>query len=276
MLIGVDLGGTNIRAGSIRGQRLERIEAVPLLDKDDRDLTLRQMIGAIRSVFHASVTGIGVGVPSVVDVEKGIVYDVVNIPSWKEVHLKDILEREFEVPVWINNDVNCFVLGEKHFGQGKPFGNLMGISIGTGIGSGLILNNRLYIGANCGAGEIGYLPYKDHDLEYYCSSAFFERAGTTAKAAFTRATEKDPEAMALWSTFGNHLGMAMKAALYAYDPEAIILGGSISRAFRFFEPTMRQTMQDTYFPRSVEKLTILVSRLEHVALLGAAALAMRP
>ena len=275
MLIGVDLGGTNVRAGLVRGESLVTVESMPLERKDDRQHTLHQFLEVVRAVFDPEVEGIGVGVPSVVDVDKGIVYDAVNIPSWKEVPLRSILEKEFGVPAHINNDVNCFVLGEKHFGQGKPYANLMGIAIGTGIGSGLILGNRLYLGANCGAGEIGYLPYLDRDLEYYCSSAFFERAGTTARDAFFEAEKGSQSALGLWATFGHHLGMAMKAALYAYDPEMIILGGSISRAYRYFEASMRRCMQDTYFPRSVEKLQIRVSGLEHSALLGAAALALQ-
>ncbi len=272
MVIGVDIGGTNIRAGRVEGDSILQLESVRLAHQDDLEDSLAQVMDVIRAVWTPRVEGIGVGVPSVVDVERGIVYDVVNIPSWKKVALGARLHRAFEVPAYINNDVNCFVLGEKHYGQGKPFTNLMGIAIGTGIGSGLILNNELYIGANCGAGEIGYLPYLDRDLEYYCSSAFFERAGTTAEAAAQQARAGDQAALDLWSTFGAHVGVAMKAAVYAYDPEAIVLGGSIAQALPLFEAPMREAMRDTYFPRSMERLKILVSQLEHVAILGAAAL----
>jgi glucokinase len=273
MKIGVDLGGTNIRAGLIDELKIVQQNKVLLKNKHNLDSTLDQLITLIHSVYNGTVTGIGIGVPSVVDIERGIVYDVVNIPSWKEVHLREILEREFNIPVYINNDVNCFVLGEMYYGAGKNHKNVVGITIGTGIGSGIIINGKLYSGNNCGAGEIGYLPYLDHDLEYYCSSNFFDKIHhTTAYDTFLKAEEKDAAALKLWKTFGHHMGIAMKSVLYAYDPEVIILGGSIAGAYKFFEKQMRETMKDTHFPKSVEKLKICLSKVENVSMLGSASL----
>src|ERR1051325_8672657 len=133
--IGVDLGGTNIRAGAIHGKTIVKINSVPLREKENFESTINQLKAIIRSVLDDGVRGIGLGVPSIVDLEKGIVYDVVNIPSWKEVHLRDILEKEFSVPVFINNDSNRFTLGEKYFGFGQQHKNFVGITLGTGIGS---------------------------------------------------------------------------------------------------------------------------------------------
>lgn len=272
MIIGVDLGGTNIRAGLINGEEIIEHHAIPIREKHSLESTINQLLSVVHSVFNKEVTGIGVGVPSVVDLENGIVYDVVNIPSWKEVHLRDILVNEFGVPVFINNDVNCFVLGEKYFGFGKKYKNIVGVALGTGIGSGVIIENKLFSGVNCGAGEIGYLPYKDHDLEYYCSSNFFETIyNTKGHEVFTRAENNDREALKLWDEFGYNVGVALRSVLYAYDPEAIILGGSISKALPFFKTQMYNALNDTYFPKSVEKLKIYVSEIKHVAMLGAAA-----
>ena len=273
MKIGVDLGGTNIRVGLVDELKIVKQQKVLLKNKHILDSTLDQLISIIGSIYTDTVTGIGIGVPSVVDIEQGIVYDVVNIPSWKEVHLREILERRFNVPVYINNDSNCFTLGEMYFGAGKNHKNIVGITIGTGIGAGVIINGKLYSGNNCGAGEIGYFPYLDHDLEYYCSSNFFEKLhNTTAYDTFLKAEAKDAQALELWKTFGHHMGIAMKSVLYAYDPEVIILGGSISGAYKFFEKQMRETMKDTHFPKSVEKLKISLSKVENVSMLGAASL----
>jgi glucokinase len=272
MKIGVDLGGTNIRAGLIDEKSIIKINSIPLKNKNDLKSTLEQLKTVIRSVFNCEVSGIGLGVPSVVDLEKGIVYDVVNIPSWKEVHLRDILEEEFNVPVFINNDVNCFVLGEKYYGFGQNHETFVGITLGTGIGAGIIINNKLYSGNNCGAGEIGYLPYLDHDFEHYCGANFFEKIhGTFAKQTAEKAAKGDAEALGLWASFGSHLGNALKAVLYAYDPEAIILGGAISKAFPYFEKEMMKSLKDCYFPKSVKKLKIYISKIEHVSMLGSAA-----
>ena len=131
-------------------------------------------MSTIEEVFDSAVSGIGVGVPSIVDVEKGIVYDVQNIPSWKEVHLKQLLEERFQVPVFINNDANCFAIGEKHFGKGKDHENMIGLIVGTGMAGGIIIKNQLYNGYNCGSGEFGMIPYLEHNYEYYSSANMTE------------------------------------------------------------------------------------------------------
>lgn len=272
MKIGVDLGGTNIRAGLIDGKTIITSTATPLTNKDNLSSTLGQLITIIHTVFQKGVQGIGIGVPSIVDLENGIVYDVVNIPSWKEVHLRDILEKEFGVPVFINNDSNCFALGEKYYGFGQHHKTFVGITLGTGIGSGIIIDDKLYSGANCGAGEIGYLPYMEHDFEYYCGANFFTSIHhTTGKQTFIDAEKNDPNALALWAEFGGHLGIALRSVVYAYDPEAIILGGAISGAFHYFEQRMNESLRNIHFPNSVARLKIYISEVEHIAMLGAAA-----
>ncbi len=271
MKIGVDLGGTNIRAGLINDNAIIRMKTNPLINKDNLENTIDQLKKVIHSVRMPDVAGIGIGVPSVVDVQNGIVYDVVNIPSWKEVPLKTILEKEFDVPVYINNDVNCFVLGEKYCGFGKSYKNFVGITIGTGIGAGIVIDNRLYSGSNCGAGEIGYLPYLDHDFEYYCSSNFFEKIhGVNAYEIFLAAENNDANARKLWAEFGHHLGNALKAAVYAYDPEAVIFGGAISKAYPYFKDQMMTSLKEIYFPKSIEKLHIYNSNIHHISMIGAA------
>jgi len=265
MKIGVDLGGTNIRAAAICGTKVTKQTSAPLRDKDNLGSTLNQLKRVIHEIYDSSANGIGIGVPSVVDLENGIVLDVVNIPSWKEVHLRDILREEFNVPVFINNDVNCFVLGEKYFGYGRNYHSFVGVTLGTGIGSGIIIDDRLYSGKNCGAGEIGYFPYLDKDLEFYCSSSFFDQLhNTSAKRTFELAEQKDSEALKLWEEFGHHLGIALRSVMYAYDPEAIILGGTISKAYKYFEKSMYVSMKNTYFPQSVAALKIHVSDVENL------------
>jgi glucokinase len=232
------------------------------------------LIDAISTLFDDTVSGIGIGVPSVVDVDRGIVYTVQNIPSWKEVHLKDALERRFHVPVHVNNDANAFALGEFHFGKGKGYRNLVGIAIGTGLGAGLIIEGRLYSGTNCGAGEIGTIPYKERTIENYCSGEFFTRFfSMSGEEAFARAGKGDPDALRAFHDFGVEMAQAVLVALYAYDPEIIILGGSISRAFEFFKESMMQKLTSTFaFQHVLKRVVIDKSELPDIALLGAAAL----
>ncbi len=272
-VIAVDLGGTNIRAGIQSGGAIIEQNRVSLHAMASQEETLRQLKDLLRPLIRPGARGIGVGVPSVVDVDKGIVFNVVNIPSWIRVELKSILEAEFHVPVFVNNDVNCFVLGEHRFGNAKPFSSFVGLTLGTGLGSGIIINNELYMGANCGAGEIGYLPYLDQNLEYYCSSGFFsQKYHTTALQVFEEAGKGGKESLRIWAEFGWHVGNAIKAVAYAYDPQAVILGGSISKAFPYFEARMKEALGDFLFPESMKKLRILQSVNENIQLLGAAAL----
>ena len=122
MNIGVDLGGTKIRAGIELNGLITKQNTTFLQQKESLSSTIDQLIELIRPLISYSIQGIGIGVPSVVDTAKGIVYNVTNIESWKEVALKDILEKEFKLPTFVNNDVNCFTLGEHRFGLAKGGG----------------------------------------------------------------------------------------------------------------------------------------------------------
>lgn len=274
-LIGIDLGGTNVRAACILDDEIEEMISEPISGKENAESIIDQIKEMISNLWNSNIEAIGIGVPSVVDVEKGIVYDVQNIPSWKEVPLKEILEVEFGRPVFINNDANCFALGEKYFGEAKNYKSVVGLILGTGFGSGLILNNTLYSGNNCGAGEVGMLPYKDSIFEHYCSGQFFEiHKKTTGQELFNRAQKGDEEALSAYNEFGTHLGNAVKVIMYAYDPQVIVLGGSVSKAFSFFHKSMFKAMEDFAYPNSIRNLKIKTTERESVAVLGAAALAL--
>lgn len=107
-VIGIDLGATNIRGGLVNGKEITGIHAMPVRSKGAVEEVLEDIFSIADPLMNGEVNGIGIGVPSVVDVEKGIVYDVQNIPSWKEVPLKAIMEERYKVPVFVNNDANCF------------------------------------------------------------------------------------------------------------------------------------------------------------------------
>ncbi|MEZ4902538.1 MAG: ROK family protein [Spirosomataceae bacterium] len=267
MKIGVDLGGTKVKAGVEKNGSIVQQNTIMLQQKDSLSATLDQLMDLIRPLTHYPVKSIGIGVPSVVDTKRGIVYNVANIPSWEMVTLKDILEVEFNLPVFVNNDVNCFTLGEHLFGVAKNFDSVVGMTIGTGLGSGIIIDNQLYAGSNCGAGEIGLLPYRDHDFEYYAGSNFFGAIhGTSALEASRSALAGNQKAIALWEEFGLHLGAAIKAILYIYDPEAIVLGGSIAKAYSLFRGGMFKALDDFAYPESLKRLKIFQSQNDDIAL----------
>jgi len=238
---------------------------------------MAQICQLIDSLEPGGVSGIGVGAPSVVNVVEGIVYDTQNIPSWREVDvpLGPVLKQKFRIPAYVNNDANCFVLGEKYFGKAKGYSNVVGVTIGTGLGSGLIIDNRLYSGTNCGAGEFGMVPFRDRVIEYYASGQFFTSVyGIRGEVLAKRAEQGEEQARAIFSEFGRNLGEAVKTILYAVDPELIILGGSVSRSFPLYEQAMRETLETFVYPRSLRRLRIEISELPNAAILGAASLCL--
>lgn len=272
-IIGVDLGGTNIRAGKVVQHEIVKMAKAPTNSEGTVEEVLETIFSVIDECFDGNTQSIGIGVPSVVDVEKGIVYDVVNIPSWKVVPLKSILENKYKVPVYVNNDANCFALGEKYFGKAQTYKSVVGLCIGTGMGSGLIFNEKLYEGVNCGAGEFGNIPYLKSNFEGYCSGQFFsEEKKIAAVDAYHLAVKGDLTALKIFEEFGFHMGQAIKSILYAYDPEIIVLGGSLTNAYKFFQPAMFEAIQDFAYRNVLTNLKIEISELEHSAIYGAAAL----
>jgi len=173
-IIGIDLGATNIRGALVNDNKISNLKSNRINSTGTEQEVLEDIFSVVDSLIDKSVKAIGIGVPSVVDVEQGIVYDVQHILSWKEVHLKKHMEERYHIPVHVNNDANCFVLGEHYFGKGKGVDTMIGIALGTGLGAGIIINNHLYAGTNCGAGEFGTVDYLANTYEYYCSGSFFQ------------------------------------------------------------------------------------------------------
>lgn len=273
MRIAIDLGGTNVRVASVSEEGdITRILSEACKSEGTQDEVIDHICRMIGELMTPEVNGIGIGVPSVVDVKLGIVYNVVGIPSWKEVPIKDILEERFKVPVAVDNDCNCFALGVSLFGRARGFSEAVCVTLGTGVGGSLVIDGSLYHGHNAGAGEIGSIPYLDKDYEYYCSSRFFKGKGTTGKDAALAANGGDPEAITLWEEFGCHIGHLVQMIMFAYDPAVIVFGGSIANAYKLFEGSMWRTVKEFPYPQSVENLEIYPTTLEHPGILGAAML----
>ncbi len=272
-ILGIDLGGTNVRVGSIDKNSLVRVESMSITKDGSANEVINEIFILIEKFSISEIMGIGIGVPSLVDIERGIVYDVQNIPSWKEVHLKEIIENRYGIPVYINNDANCFTVGEKYFGKGKKYKNIVGLILGTGVGAGILINDKLYSGKNCGAGEFGAISYLKKTYEYYCSGQFFiNEYNISGEKLFKKAKEGDYEAIKIFSNFGANVGEAIKLIMFSIDPDAIILGGSVTKSFNFFKEDMFKSIRGFYYSKSIENIKIEVSEIENVSILGAAAL----
>ncbi len=272
-IIGIDLGGTNMRAGRVVGNQIEQIEQCLVPKTEHPDVVLDHLLEILEKVITPGTVGIGVGVPGLVKSKTGVVCDIENIPSWKQVHLKEVLEQRFKLPVFITNDANCFAIGERIFGAGKAFDDFVGLITGTGLGGGIIKNGKILPDQNSGAGEFGMLPYRNENFEHYCSGRFFTRKyGEKGEILLQKAEQGDVKALAAFSAYGTHLGAAIKSVLFAIDPGAIIVGGSVSLSFEYYREAMWNEVRTFPFSPTLENLKIMPSRMKQVAILGAAAL----
>ncbi|MDR1883590.1 MAG: ROK family protein [Prevotella sp.] len=272
MRIGIDIDGTSMRLGVVDGGQIFRKLIVPTKAGEPEGVIIDHLVETIGAIINSNIRGIGIGVSGIVNTGKGIVQDAINIPSWKKVPLKDILEKEFRIPVFVNNDSNCFAFGERYYGEGTLYRDIVCVTLSIGVGAGIIINNELYNGNNTGAGEIGSLPYLYSDYERYCGQKFFVRNGATAKEAYELALQGDVKMLALWKELGEHIGNLIKTILFTYDPQAIVLGGNIVKGYELFAESMYESVYKFPFEETVERIKILLSRREDINLIGAAAL----
>ncbi|MEN8122179.1 MAG: ROK family protein [Bacteroidota bacterium] len=273
-IIGIDLGGTKINAGLIEGLKIidKKYRLIPA-DSDNAREIVNLIIEVISELFDKSVKGIGLGIPSLVDREKGIVHNVQNIPSWKEVYLADILQDKFQVPVYLDNDANCFALGEYKFGAGQNCQNFVGLTIGTGMGAGIITNGHLLKDANCGSGEFGSIPYLESIYEDYCSGKFFKTFyHEDGENLLKKVKDGNSIAIKAFSEFGTHLGNAIKTIMFSVDPHKVIIGGSVSNSKAFFSDSVLDTLEGFPYPDSVKNLEIIYTNTPDIAIFGAASL----
>jgi glucokinase len=272
MTLGIDIGGTTISLGLVEGSEIVKKTCVSSFAKDATlQETMDYLSAQIAAIIVPGVTKIGIGVPSVADPVKGIVYNAMNIPSWKEVHMKEELEKRFGIPVAVNNDANCYALGAATRVKGAM---VVTVTLGTGTGVGIVAEGRLLSGTHCGAGEIASLPYEGKDYESFCSKKFFtDRGILNVKEAAEEADQGEPAMLSLFCDFGARLGEFLAVVMFAYDADCIILGGGISHCFRHFRESMWKSLRALYpYQRSLDELTIQVLSDADYALLGAASL----
>lgn len=275
MTLGIDIGGTNLSLGLVRNGEIVSAFSTPSFAPEwSMEQTLDYLCEQIAHIITRDTIKIGVGVPSVVDLHKGIVYDTQNIPSWKEVPLKACLEDRFHVPVAVNNDANCYALGIYGYypADAKPE-LLVAVTLGTGVGMGIVQEGQLLNGVNCGAGELGSLAYRDSVIEDYCGRHFFDAAGWDSRAASEAARAGDPKALALFDELGRNLGVLLSTVLFAYDPSHIALGGGIANNYPLFRASMEAYLK-AHFPyrKALENLHIDIFTDNNIPVIGAALL----
>jgi glucokinase len=249
--IGIDLGATFVKMGLVDEMgkvHFRRKIQTPLSAK--KEPLIDAIINNIDAIIEESgkkPSGAGIGVPGPVDSKKGIVHYFPNIKGWNEVPLKSILEKKLGLRVELDNDVNAMTLGEFIFGAGKGCDNLVCITLGTGVGGGIIIGGKLYRGGSMAAGEIGHMPINVTGpvcncggiacLERYIGNRYIlERAkkvfgnNITLERVSELARSGNKKAIAIWLDVAGKLGAALTQVVNLLNPDRIVIGGGVSRA----------------------------------------------
>jgi len=242
-LIGIDLGGTKIR-GVLINSNGNVIKEKEIFVENNFKKDLEKLVSIIKEFDYKDIDGIGVGVPGLLDNKREKVVNFPNLSGWENFNLKKYLEKEFKKKVRLENDANCVALAEKKFGNGKNYSNFIVLTLGTGVGGGIIINDKLYIGKG-NAGEIGYIKVGGMEKCFYNQIGCFESlANGSAIIRMTKESKinvRDPielaklakqgnnKAINVFNKFGENLGKGIVNLIFTLDPEIILIGGGISK-----------------------------------------------
>lgn len=272
--IGIDFGGTTIKSALVQnGQIVQRGSIIDTQKCATPDAVIDAVVNVIRELHggEPEVGHVGIGLPGIVDSVNGVVHELTNVPGWRKVELRDLLQQRTGLQVAIENDANAMAYGEWRYGAARDGQNVVCITLGTGVGGGLILNGQLYRGAQLGAGEIGHMsidyrgikgPYDNYGglEEYVGNQQIAERAAERYKAAgqtksvaectpadlAKAAVAGDPIAKQVWEEVGTELGAALASVIWILNPDTIVIGGGVARAGALiFEPIERTIKQRT-------------------------------
>ncbi len=311
--IGIDIGGSSIKAALTdvgktviaRTVKPTNAEGGPeaVLNVIDECIT-----GLCAGAPDAKPAAIGVGVPGAIDLENGIVYHPPNLPGWKAVPLAQLIGSRRDLPVRLDNDANCAALGEAWFGAGREHDHFIGLTLGTGVGSGIIIGGAVYHGARGFAGEFGHLSIdhngplckcgsrgcieayigihylmsraipvlRDHPESLLQQQAVADPQGLSPKDLATAATQGDEIARSLLEDAGRYLGFAVASAANLLGITTFIIGGGISAAGDLILDSVRESAMERTLKVHRENIVILPSELGNDAgMLGAASLFMK-
>lgn len=307
-VIAVDLGGTNIRAAlcNTEGDILKRTR-IPTQAQEGPTVVISRIVSAIRSVMPESgnVRAAAVASPGPLDPFKGIVMYAPNLPGWLDVPLREILRRELCIPVEIGNDANLAALGEQRYGAAKGLRDMVFITLSTGIGAGVILNNQLVLGMSGLATEVGHIvmdvnsdwthagvpgsfeglasgtaigKFAQHKLREGRASKMLALAGgdieaVTAKEVSHAAQAGDALALEIVMRAARIIGMGFVNVFHLFDPAMIVVGGSVSLMGDMLFDPIRATVNQYVMPPYRNRPIVRVALGDDSGLMGAAALA---
>jgi glucokinase len=306
-LIGVDVGGTKVSVATLSDAGLDSPRVMPTAAAGGRAM-IDQIVKAVESARSPETVGVGVGVPSVVEFATGRVKSSTNV-ELEDLPLRTVLEERLDLPVFVDNDANCAALAEAHDGTQLTVRDLVMITVGTGIGGGLVLGGRLYRGATGAAGEIGHtligaaLDRGAPPLGSFPQAGSFESlaSGRALDELGARFAREEPQSAVSWAAEGNRaegpdvvvaaqqghqdacalirllgerLGVGIANAINVFDPELVLIGGGVATAGELLLEPARQTALRFVLPGVGERTEIRLARHgPNAGVLGAALLA---
>lgn len=304
-VFGVDIGGTTVKLGlfDVEGNVLDKWE-IPTRTEESGSLILPDIADSIREKMKQidadAVAGVGVGAPGPIDGE-GVVHRAVNL-GWGTFSIKDTLERLLNMPVMAGNDANVAALGEMWMGGGQGCKDLVVVTLGTGVGGGIIIGGKMLTGATGAGGEIGHIHVDDAEeevcgcgnkgcLEQYSSATGITRLANkmlaeskqdsvlrngevSAKTVFDAVKEKDALAIKVAEKFGKYLGDALAGIAGVVNPEAIVIGGGVSKAGEILIDYIRPHFEKNVFHGSREVKFSLATLGNDAGIYGAAKLVL--
>lgn len=301
--IGIDVGGTNVKIALVNDEgKILYSNSVPTRAEMGYEYTVNNIKQAIYDLLKETklepkdIQGMGFGFPGQVDYKAGIVRNAPNIPGWVEIPIAKIFEDEFHIPTRVDNDVRCAALGELNYGAGKGCENLICITVGTGIGSGLVVNGKLVRGASNAAGEIGHIKLQMNGgpicgcgdtgcLEAFASGPAivalaedYIRGGKSTKfrelangAPITpyivceAAKAGDPVAQRIFTIVGEYIGIGLASVVNLLNPEKIIIGGGVADAGEYLFNPLTETLKKRAMKIAGETVEVVHAQLGNTA-----------
>lgn len=276
--IGADIGGTAIKIGKFdyKGNLLDDCEVLMPQPSSPGavTVTLCEILEKF-DPFH-DVDRVGISLPGPMDNTNRIARLCINLPGWENVPLADWLESRLSRKVTLSNDGNCALLGESFKGAAKGFKDVVLLTLGTGVGGGVMLDGKIFTGHNGVASEPGLIGLRpdgpkcnsgnNGSLEQFASSRAIERtSGVTPKELFRKAEIGDEEAIALWKDYGINLGIGISSLVYLFNPELVLLAGGISEASVYFLPFIENEINQRVHSVHRDGLVIRASKLRNRA-----------
>ena len=301
--IGIDFGGTSIKSGVVLdGKIIARGRIIETRECRNPEEIIDSLVTVVDQLRPAApeISALGIGLPGMVDSIGGMVHELTNVPGWEDVAVRELLRKRTGLPTTIENDANAMAYGEFKYGAAREGRHVVCITLGTGVGGALILDGRLYRGAQLGAGEIGHLSIDYRGLpgphgndgaieEYVGNNQIAERAVRIyAEAGIRRTVEEctprdldaaaragDKVALDLWAALGLEIGAALASVVFVLNPDTVIIGGGVAKAGELLLDPIRRTIRERTSDVFHEHLRVLPAALGNDAgIIGNAVLAL--